>query len=98
MPEITESAVLEALKTVRYPGFSRDVVSFGLIKNVAVTGSDVRVQMAIATADPRVPQQIKQEGEAALMALPGVTGATILIDIQAPTQQPASQSAAAQIE
>jgi hypothetical protein len=28
---ITEDQVRESLKAVRYPGFSRDIVSFGLV-------------------------------------------------------------------
>ena len=38
MATITESKVLEALKAVRYPGFSRDIVSFGLVKGVRIEG------------------------------------------------------------
>ena len=37
MPEsLNEQAVVEALKTVNYPGFSRDIVSFGIVKGVRV--------------------------------------------------------------
>ena len=33
---LTQQIVLEALKSVKYPGYIRDIVSFGLVKNVAV--------------------------------------------------------------
>ena len=33
-----EDAVWEALRTVRFPGMSRDIVSFGFVKGVAVDG------------------------------------------------------------
>ncbi len=42
MPAITESQVLEILKGVRYPGFSRDIVSFGLVKGVRIEATQSR--------------------------------------------------------
>jgi ATP-binding protein involved in chromosome partitioning len=101
MPEITESQVLDALKSVRYPGFSRDIVSFGLIKGIRTDGGSVVVQMSLATNDPKVPQAIKDDSEAALRALPGVGGVRVLIDIQAPpagAQTAGASTAATQID
>jgi ATP-binding protein involved in chromosome partitioning len=101
MPAPTESQILEALKAVRYPGFSRDIISFGLIKGVRIDAGSITVQMALATNDPRVPQTIKDESEAILRNLPGVTAARVLIDIQAPAQGPqpgAAGSSATEIE
>jgi len=85
---INEQQVRTALATVRYPGFSRDIISFGLVKDVRIAGSDVTVQMALATNDPKVPQAIKADSEAALRELPGVGTVTVRIDIQAPAQTP----------
>jgi ATP-binding protein involved in chromosome partitioning len=81
---VTEEQVREALKQVKYPGFSRDIVSFGLVKAVRIDGSTVTVQMALATNEPAIPQAIKTESEAAVRALQGVESAKILIDIHAP--------------
>jgi ATP-binding protein involved in chromosome partitioning len=81
---ISENSVRECLATVKYPGFSRDIVSFGLIKNIKIDGGDVTVMMTIATNDPGIPQAIKEGSEAALGALPGIGQARVLIDIQAP--------------
>ena len=86
MPAITEALVREKLANVKYPGFSRDIVSFGLVKEVRVSGGDVVVQLSLATNDPRVPQAIKEGAEAALAQLPGIGQATVRIDIQAPAQ------------
>ena len=46
---ISEDQVREALKQVKYPGFSRDIVSFGLVKGIRIEGVAVTVQMALAT-------------------------------------------------
>jgi len=92
MSEISEASVREKLAAIRYPGFSRDIVSFGLVKGIRISGSDVVVQMSLTTSDPRVPQQIKEESEAALRGIAGIGNATVKIDIQAPTHTPASSS------
>jgi len=84
MPEITQEQVRAQLSTVKYPGFSRDIVSFGLIKDVRISGGDVLVQMTLATTDAKVPQTIKDGSEAALAAIPGIGNFTVRIDIQAP--------------
>ena len=81
---VTEEQIKEALKQVKYPGFSRDIVSFGLVKAIRIDGDAVTVQMALATNEPAIPQAIKTESEAALRALTGVETAKVLIDIHAP--------------
>jgi ATP-binding protein involved in chromosome partitioning len=81
---LSEDQVKEALKAVKYPGFSRDIVSFGLVKGIDLRNGDVLVQLALATNDPIVPQTIKNEAETALRNLPGVRAAKVRIDIQAP--------------
>ncbi len=93
MSDLSEASVREKLATIRYPGFSRDIVSFGLVKGVRISGSDVTIQMALTTNDPRVPQQIKAEAEAALQTLPGIGKTSILIDIHAPAQAPTTGGA-----
>ena len=81
---VTEEQVKEALSGVKYPGFSRDIVSFGLVKAINIENSDVRVQLALATNDPSIPATIKSEAETALREVRGVGTARVLIDIQAP--------------
>jgi ATP-binding protein involved in chromosome partitioning len=82
----TTDAIRQQLATVKYPGFSRDIVSFGLVKDIVITGTDVTVQLAITAADAKIPAQIKAETEAAIRALPDVTKATVRVDIHAPQQ------------
>jgi len=81
---ISEEQVKNALKGVKYPGFTRDIVSFGLVKSIQIDNDDVKVQLALATNDPNVPATIKNDGERALRAIDGVQSAKVLIDIQAP--------------
>ncbi len=41
--------VIDILKTIHYPGFSRDIVSFGMVQDVVVVGEHVAVTLKIAT-------------------------------------------------
>jgi len=81
---VTEDQIKAALKTVKYPGFSRDIVSFGLVKGIQIDDAAVTVQLALATNEPAIPRAIKTEAEAALRMVPGIAEPKVLIDIHAP--------------
>ncbi len=91
---VTEEQIKQALSGVKYPGFSRDIVSFGLVKGVSIDNGDVRVQLALATNDPNVPATIKNDAEKVLRGITGVQDARVLIDIHAP---PAGAGAAGMV-
>jgi ATP-binding protein involved in chromosome partitioning len=88
----TENAVLAALKNVKYPGYSRDIVSFGLVKQVQINEGAVRVSIALTTHSPELAAQIKAESERALMATQGVNSAQVEILQQAPPHTAGGQS------
>ena len=73
-----------ALKSVKYPGFTRDIISFGLVKSIQIDNGDVKVQLALATNDPNIPATIKNDAERALRTIEGIRNAKVLIDIHAP--------------
>ena len=81
---VSEEQIRDALRSVRYPGFSRDIVSFGLVKSINIDNGEIKVQLALATNDPNVPATIKNDAENVLRAIDGVRGAKVLIDIHAP--------------
>ena len=83
---ITEDRIREKLAEVSYPGFSRDIVSFGLVKGIEVSGCDVKVRIEIATREPKVAQQIHDEANSALQSIEGVGEVTLDFDIQDPPQ------------
>ena len=49
---LTEDDIKNALRAVKYPGYSRDIVSFGLVKTVGVQGGAVSVMMSLTSANP----------------------------------------------
>ncbi len=74
--------IREALRQVRYPGFSRDIISFGLVKDVKCEPGVVTVKLEIATRDPKIPEQIFQECHAILDPLPDIGTVKIEIEVK----------------
>jgi ATP-binding protein involved in chromosome partitioning len=89
---LTEDQIRDALKQVKYPGFNRDIVSFGLVKQIAITGGDVAVTMQLTTGDPKVAGQIRADAEGALLKLPGIGRVKVEVATQTPAQAPAGGS------
>jgi ATP-binding protein involved in chromosome partitioning len=69
---LTDSAVLDALRRVRYPGFTRDIVAAGVVQDLAVEGGRVRLRLQAGPGDPAVLQTIEQDVRTVLAGLPGV--------------------------
>jgi ATP-binding protein involved in chromosome partitioning len=44
-----ENQILKLLKTIKYPGFSRDIVSFGMVEKVTVEAKSVTISLRITT-------------------------------------------------
>ena len=79
---MTPDFIREALRQVRYPGFSRDIVSFGLVREITCDPGQVTVRMEIATRDPKVPEQIFRESHAILDPLPDIGAVKIDIEVK----------------
>ena len=90
----SEETVLEALRSVKYPGFSRDIVSFGFVKDVAVGGGNVSFRLSMTTTSAEAGELIRTECDAVLRALPGVNAVTIAVETgQAPVNLAGAQAA-----
>ncbi len=81
---ITESQITDTLRTVKYPGFSRDIVSFGLVKGILIDGVNVTVKLELATREASIPRQIHVAATAALEAIPGIGRVNLDFDIKEP--------------
>jgi ATP-binding protein involved in chromosome partitioning len=81
---MTEEQIKEHLRQVKYPGFSRDIVSFGLVRSASMEGGKARVALTIATNDPKVPLTVKREVEKCLSVIPGVSEVSVEVAVQAP--------------
>lgn len=77
-----------ALKSVKFPGFSRDIVSFGLVREIEQNGEDVQVGIEITTGDSAIPEQIAADIKTAVGALEGVKDVKVRMEVSEPKQQP----------
>jgi ATP-binding protein involved in chromosome partitioning len=69
---LNQEIITQALKSVKYPGYTRDIVSFGIVKNIAVNAGAVRVSLQLTGGNAAAAAQIKAEVEKTLRAVPGV--------------------------
>ena len=53
-----KNQILELLKTVKYPGFNRDVVSFGMVKDIEVKEDGVKIYLNISSQNDEKKQLI----------------------------------------
>lgn len=74
---LTEIAVLHALRQVLDPEVGMNIVDLGLIYDVKIAGSGVRVAMTLTTAGCPMSESIRGGAELALLNLPGVTAAHV---------------------
>ena len=78
MPDLNHQQVLEALSTIRDPDLGRDVVSLGMIKELAIDGAG-KVSFTFELTTPACPvrDRFKSQAQDAVGAIPGVTGVDI---------------------
>jgi len=93
--ELTEEKVLEVLRTVKFPGLSRDIVSFGFVKDLSVGGGNVSLRLEITTESPSAAEEIRRDATEKLRSLPGVHAVTIRLDVKPPAPATAARPAAA---
>ncbi len=84
---MTNEEVMERLKSIKYPGFSRDIVSFGIVKTVEVKGDSVRVVLLMSSASEESQKNIHQK---VLSELEGsFSTVDIFLEQKNPAQNPA---------
>jgi ATP-binding protein involved in chromosome partitioning len=76
--QVTEAAVLDALKVVTDPDLHRDIVTLGFIKNLKVDRAQVSFTIELTTPACPVKDQMRDQARAAVMRVPGVGG----VDVQ----------------
>ena len=95
----TQEAVLNALRQVKYPGYSRDIVSFGLIKDIQIDGPAVGVLIELTSPSPEVGEKIAETARLILRnELPGLSDAHVQVRVPqaapgAPTPAPGATGA-----
>lgn len=81
---VTQEAVKQALQSVKYPGYTRDIVSFGLVKQISTDNGSVVVQVQLTSGGPELAAQLKAECERAVKSLPEVRSVAVHVAAPAP--------------
>ncbi|MEM1203367.1 MAG: P-loop NTPase [Acidobacteriota bacterium] len=87
MAKDKEGLVWEALKTVRYPGMSRDIVSFGFVRQVQVDGATASVELAMSTHNPDAAEQVRAAVESAVAGIDGVSATEVKLAVSEPARK-----------
>jgi ATP-binding protein involved in chromosome partitioning len=80
---LTQDDIKSALAAVKYPGFSRDIISFGLVKEISAANGAVSVALQLTSPNPDAARQIKIDAEQVLKKLPGVNH--VHVEVRQPT-------------
>ena len=72
-----QSAVLDALRTVKDPDLHRDIVSLGFVKDLGIRGGEVSFTIELTTPACPVKDAMREQARAAVSQLPGVTGVEV---------------------
>jgi ATP-binding protein involved in chromosome partitioning len=86
---MTQEIVQSALSKVLYPGFTKDIVTFGFVKDIQIDGKNVSFTVDITSSAPEVAQQIKEDATKELKA---VGAANVACTIKAPVMPRESSS------
>jgi len=78
---MTEEIVKSALSKVMYPGFTKDIVTFGFVNNIQINGKNVSFNVEITSSAPEVSQQIFDD---CLTELKAVGADNVAPNIKAP--------------
>lgn len=65
---MNKDQILKLLEEVKYPGFSRNIVSFGMVKDVFVDDDAAKVELRVTSTDENIKKQLKQDVETRLKA------------------------------
>ena len=79
---LTEDDIRNALKSVKYPGYSRDIVSFGLVKQITVRDAAAHIILGLTSANAEAARQLKIEAEQVVKSLSGVK--TVYVEVTQP--------------
>ena len=84
---LTPELIRAALTTVKYPGFSRDIVSFGLVRNIEVSPEGaVTIALVVESKNSDVPRYIYENVMGIVKELPGVKKLDVNIEHHAPAK------------
>jgi ATP-binding protein involved in chromosome partitioning len=80
---VSEQAVLAALRTVKDPEAQQDIVSLGLVRDLAISDSEVSLTLAFTSQPPATKVTLHSATSKALGQIPGVSRVQVKMGSQA---------------
>ncbi len=77
--QLNPEGIRNILKKVKYPGFSRDIVSFGIVKDIGVDGSKVIISLLLPKPDEKLESEIEGSVRKTLLESPGISEVDVRI-------------------
>jgi len=72
--------VTEALKKINYPGLTRDIVSFGMVKDIKIDGDAVELLINFTTNDLKIKDELYNQIRDAVLGVEGVKNVNPVIE------------------
>lgn len=90
---LDRETILTRLQSVPYPGFRRDVVASGVVKEVEVDGSKVRVDIELGPGNPAVAAALERSIRDALLEFSEITSVQVRVADAKPRSSPGLEMA-----
>jgi ATP-binding protein involved in chromosome partitioning len=87
---MNQEQVMATLATVKYPGFEKDIVAFGFVKAVKVSGGEADITLEITASGEEIAQELRSEIIQKLGAI-GIKSVALDIKQPAPPKETSSK-------
>jgi ATP-binding protein involved in chromosome partitioning len=87
MPDVSESAVMQALSAVEDPEIHRDIISLNMVRDLKIEGDTDSMTLMLTTPACPLTGPFKEAVETALLAVPGVVAANVALDAEVRSHQ-----------
>ena len=83
--QMTQEEIQNILKEIKYPGFNRDIVSFGMVKNISISDNAIDISLQINSQNEDLLNQLTSEIKSKFIS---IGENNVNIHIQKPQNQP----------
>src|SRR5215831_13784775 len=84
MSQLSESAVLDALRQIKDPDLHKDIVTLGFIKDLKIDNGNVSFRIVLTTPACPVKSEMESAAYELVSAIPGVQAVNVTMDAEVP--------------
>lgn len=74
----------ETLKQIKYPGFNRDIVSFGLVQDVHFEDGNAKIQLSVTSQDPDMGKKLEDQVRQGLSHIEAIKALDVIVEVKSP--------------